>query len=228
MAELLSKSTRGGGFKMALLIDLPERPAQIAQDRVWNKINKDAMKVALMHHHNTHMPRHFKRDARQRYSHKERNAKYKAWKKRKFGSLIDLVMSGSTRDKITKAGGYDRITIGGAAVGGQKDLVGKLVYTFGFNDKLKAFYLSKKVRFHNDPVTRDPREQWRRRQKAVARTIGPRVSLQDMRAELMKMTPDEVKIIAEVFRKEVFRLIEALPQRRRKVRTKSTGAARVA
>lgn len=214
MAEFQQVFRGRNKVDMRLWIEIPKKPEQIKQPRIWNKMVKDALREALMFHHNKHMPRHFKREARARYNHKPRSEKYKSWKKRRFGSLIDLVMTGGTKEKITRANGYDRITIGGAAEGGKKSLSGKLVYTFGFTDKLKEFYASQKSN-----RTRD-----RRAQRAVTRggrfasvAGGHRVTLRDMRAELERMTPDESEAVRDVFENGLWSRVEAYKAGRKRV-----------
>lgn len=189
----------GNKVAMRLFIDVPKKPSDIAQARVWNGFVKDAIRETLAHHHNKHMPRHFKRDARQRYQHKERNAKYKSWKKRKYGSLLDLVLTGRTRDKLTKPNGFDRITIGGAAIGGKKPVEGKLVYTFGFNQDLIDFYKSQKGK-----KSRDHRNAMRLGGMRVTLVNPNRVTLRDMRAELQTITEDEAADLRDVFRKGIW------------------------
>lgn len=195
MAIFEQKFSGRNRVDMRLWMDIPKRPEFIAQSRVWNKIVKDAVREALVYHHNTHIPRHFKRDARQRYEHKPRSEKYKAWKKRRFGSLLDLVLTGRTRDKLTKPQGYDKIVVGGAAEGGKKSLEGKLIYQFGFVQDIKNYYASKKAQTN----TRDPRAR-----KAGQRQQNPnRVTLRDMRAELQRITQDEADDLRTVFLKAV-------------------------
>lgn len=206
MAEFQQRFVGKNRVDMRLWVSIPKRPDEIAQPRIWNKMVKDSVRETLTFHHNKHMPRHFKREARARYNHKPRSEKYKAWKKRRFGSITDLVMTGSTRDKLTKANGFDRITIGGAAEGGQKSISGKLVYTFGFNDKLKAFYASQKAN-----RTRDQRAQRAKNRggRFAAVAGGHRVTLRDMRAELQTLTEDEADALRQVFETGLWARVEA-------------------
>lgn len=199
---------------MRLWMDIPKRPEEIGQARIWNKMVKDSLRETLAYHHNKHMPRHFRREARERYSHKPRSEKYKAWKKKRFGSITDLVMTGSTKQKLTRANGFDKIQIGGAAEGGKKALAGKLIYTFGFNDKLVEFYRSQKGN-----RTRD-----RRAQRAASRggrfaavAGGHRVTLRDMRAELQKITPDEADALRGVFEQALWGRVESYKAGRKRV-----------
>lgn len=209
MAEFQQRYNGDNRVNMRLWMNIPKKPEKIAQAQIWNAMVKNSVRDALVFHHQNHIPRHFKRDARTRYNHKPRNEKYKAWKKRRFGSIIDLVMTGSTRDKMTKANGYDRIVIGGAALGGKKDLQGKLSYTFGFNNKIVAFYKAQKA-----AKTRDPRA---RRSGASAAKSRRGVTLRDMRAELQTITADEAESLRKVFETALWGRVDAYKAGRKTV-----------
>ena len=225
MVRLLTGNTKRGGVAMMLALDLPERPHIIIQDRVWNRINKDAMRKALEFHHKEHMPRHFKRDARSRYRYTPRKPNYVKHKQNRFkqGGL-DLVYTGATRDQILKPQGWNALRVGGTAVA--RTLKGTLQYRFSFADKIRAHHLANSVRFHSDPLAKrnelrkNARRNRARRQEATTQRV--RVTIEHMRRELMAMTPDEAEAIRDVYQRAVFDAIEALPKKRRKLKAGGT------
>lgn len=200
------------GPQMRLWLDIPKRPSEIAQPRVWNKMVKDSVRTALVYHHDRHIPEHFTRKAREKYGHKPRSDKYKAWKAKKFGAVLDLVMTGSTRKLWTSKHGYQRITMGGAAEGGKKELSGAIVYVWGFNQKLIDFYKAQKANKTRDPnVTRGGGIR--------ARYQNPnRVTLADMRKEMQIVTADEAEHLGQVFRAELIGRIDSYKAGRKRIR----------
>lgn len=212
---------------MSLMVELPERPVEISSPRVWNKINRDAMLFALAYHHRKHMPRHFDRDARSRYRYTPRQPGYVRSKQKRFkkGGL-DLVFTGATRDSIVKPAGWKSRRIGGTAVGG--NLKGTLEYRFSFADKLREHF-ARKFAAPAGLDARQKRKFLNRKRDAVKEQQKARgkvrVTIEHMRRELMAMTTEEVAAIAEVYRKEVFRGIAAVPQKRKRLKKQLTFSA---
>ena len=68
--------------------------------RVYRKSAKEAVKLALLEYRQGDFKEHFSRAARSRFNHKKRSARYKAKKRKQYGSVTDLVKSGTTRDHM--------------------------------------------------------------------------------------------------------------------------------
>lgn len=99
---------------MIFVIDIPTRPEDIAK-RHHNKIVRTAMQRTVEKHYRTQFPDHFKTTNRLRYNHAPRTEKYKRYKSRRFGSRADLVLTGRSKDWMTRA---HKIRIGGNAEAG--------------------------------------------------------------------------------------------------------------
>ncbi len=109
-----------------------------AAPRIINKAGKDAMREVLLTHHRERIPEHFKATNRGKYSHRERTARYKAIKMRRFKSRTDLVKTGRTRDRMTS---LYQIRIGGSQTGSETKapgLVGRLLMRFPFPESKEA------------------------------------------------------------------------------------------
>lgn len=72
-------------------------------ERLHNRSARRAMRDTLLHHHKKRLPEHFKQTARHRYGYAARKPKYKAQKRRQFGSITDLVKTGRMRDQMLNA-----------------------------------------------------------------------------------------------------------------------------
>lgn len=211
MAEF-QQITGKKGPQMRLFMEIPTRPAEIAQPRVWNKMVKDSVRKALMYHHNNHMPLHFLPAAKGKYGHKTRSEKYRAYKARRWRSNVDLVMTGRTRAVMTKHSAPQKIQVGGAAEGGKKPIAGKLIYVFGFNAELVAFYKAQKA-----GKTRDPTAA--RAGGVRIRIVNPnRVTMADMKKELQTITEDEATALQTVFADDLMAQIEAYKSKRKRIR----------
>src|SRR4051794_35425706 len=92
-------------------------PEPLLDDRSFIRIHNKAAKLALRDEAQTHwkkrIPGHFTASAGSKYGYKERQPKYRAIKKSRYGVNIDLVASGHTRDEITRT--VPEIRIGGRA-----------------------------------------------------------------------------------------------------------------
>lgn len=210
MAEFQQLSGKRGP-QMRLWLDIPTRPAEIAQVRVWNRIVKKSVRKTLTFHLDEHMPRHFGLEARRRYKHKPRSEKYKAWKLRRFRSKTDLVLTGRTRAIVDSKSG-PKISVGGAAEGGKKEISGRLSIPFGFAPDLREFYRAQKGKKSRDPNV------LKRRGFTIRHTNPNRVTLRDMKAELQTMTPDEVEALQKLFADDLMQQIEKHKAGRKRIR----------
>lgn len=102
--------------------------------RPHNKIAKNAVKHVLREHWSRRIPGHFQRSAHAKYHYATRSPRYRFYKQRKFGSSVDLVRSGRTREVMTS---QFQIVIGGNAAGGT--LTGKLILRFPFRGGTRRF-----------------------------------------------------------------------------------------
>lgn len=85
-------------------IDFPDVNVAIATQR---QASLDAVRAMAFYHHRNHIPRHFEAGAASRYGYAPRGAKYKAAKLRRYGSSVDLVKTGRTRDEMTRNAAID-------------------------------------------------------------------------------------------------------------------------
>src|SRR5687768_16788977 len=97
--------------KMIWVIDVPERPADLAK-RWHNKYAKEALRETIekWHGHQQGFAKHFRRDARYRYNHAPRSEKYKRYKQRRYHSTVDLIKTGRTKRRMLST--Y-KVTVGG-------------------------------------------------------------------------------------------------------------------
>lgn len=96
--------------------------------RIHNTVSKLALRRVLMKHHKERIPDHFKQTNRNKYDHKERSSRTKAYKRRKFGSITDLVKTGRTRQSMTAT--RPQVQIGGS---GATVMTGKMFMRFPFS-----------------------------------------------------------------------------------------------
>lgn len=115
------------------VIEIPTRPEDIAK-RHHNKIVREAMQKTAEKHHAKHTPEHFKATNRQKYNHKPRSAKYMKYKLKRFRHRTDLVLTGRTKDWMTRA--Y-KIRVGGNAEAGTTKAT--LILTFPFKGGTARF-----------------------------------------------------------------------------------------
>jgi hypothetical protein len=101
--------------------------------RPHNQAARTAMERTLVFHHKHHMPAHFRLDARHRYRHQERSKSWKAFKKKAYRSIIDLVARGKLKSSINAA---STIRISGSITGGT--LMGTLVMRAPFPTRNKS------------------------------------------------------------------------------------------
>lgn len=95
--------------------------------RLHNAIAKDAVRAVLVEHHRRRIPGHFTRPAHGKYGYAERSPRYRVQKQRKYGSSIDLVRTGRTRQQMTT---QRQIAVGGQATAGT--IHGRLTLRFPF------------------------------------------------------------------------------------------------
>lgn len=95
--------------------------------RLHNSIVKDAVRDVLVEHHRRRIPGHFQRPAHGKYGYADRSPRYRAQKQRRYGSSIDLVRTGRTRQQMTT---QRQITVGGQATAGT--IRGRLTLRFPF------------------------------------------------------------------------------------------------
>lgn len=174
---------------MAFIIEIPTRPDDIAK-RYHNKIVREAMKSTAERHHKEHIPEHFKATNRQKYNHKPRNEKYKAYKIKKYHSRTDLVKTGRTKDWMIRA--Y-KLRIGGNAEAGTTNA--KLILTFPFKGGTGRF---------KDPQTK--------KAATAQRTI------QQMIGEMETIPDSERKKLADWFLQEYMDGVNAYRAGRKRIR----------
>lgn len=214
MAEI-THTIAGGSAKMRLWMEVPTRPGHIASDRLWNRINREAMRAALEWHHRQHMPKHFEQGARSRYGYMPRSLKYMRVKDKVMKSRRDLVYSGET-EKQTKAG-WKALRISGTAVKGT--LTGTLEYVLSFAAKVAAGMKKKFAGIAGAPkaVNRAKRDEVRKQLiERRASQSKVRVTIGQMIRELQAITDEERHNIVAHYAMELNKRIAALPQGRRR------------
>lgn len=95
--------------------------------RLHNAIAKDAVRDTLVKHHRRRIPGHFQRPAHGKYGYAQRSPRYRAAKQKKYGSSIDLVRTGRTKQQMTT---QRQITVSGQATAGT--IRGRLTLRFPF------------------------------------------------------------------------------------------------
>lgn len=172
-------------MRVDITVSLSEKLHELP-GRAHNKAARKAAVLLLQRHHQKNIPEHFKQTARNKYGYKPRSAAYKAYKRKRWHSITDLVASGRNRQLITAMG---IIRIGGTITGSPKrtSLSGK-TYGSGREPGLRA-----QLRMRgNWPKFRDPRS---------ARAV----SIEDMKAEIATVTPAENQQLAQFFRDNYIR-----------------------
>lgn len=95
--------------------------------RAHNRVAKQAVRDVLTAHWQKRIPLHFTRPAHGRYGYAQRSPRYRFQKQKKFGSSIDLVRTGRTRQQMTSQA---QITVAGTATAGT--IRGNLTLRFPF------------------------------------------------------------------------------------------------
>jgi hypothetical protein len=152
--------------------------------RTHNKIANTAMRETLLTHATRRIPQHFARPAHSKYGYAERSKPYRFFKQRKYGSAIDLVMTGRTKHAMSS---QRQITVGGTATGGtlRGDL--KLRFPFGLAAQ-QAHARRARGQSKGAPLSARGRRDGK-----------PRVTIAQMRKEIATITPDEAsQITAEL------------------------------
>ena len=81
--------------------------------RAHSAVAKASVRKVLQVHHKKTLPGHFKQTNKSKYDHKARSKKWRSDKRRKYGSITDLVASGETKRKML--GTTPKIAVGGTA-----------------------------------------------------------------------------------------------------------------
>jgi hypothetical protein len=171
--------------------------------RLHNQVAKTALREEAVKHWKDRIPGHFDPRARGKYGHMKRKPKYEAMKQRVFGRVIDLVLTGQTRSKITKT--QPEIRMGGSALGGKNAL--SLTMTMRLPFGLEA------QKAHATRATRTKQGI----QQRPART-RPGVTIAQMKTELAAITEDERRAIAASFRQRYLELLNKELRSRPKIR----------
>jgi mRNA-degrading endonuclease RelE of RelBE toxin-antitoxin system len=166
--------------QVQITVSLSEKLHELG-GRAHRKASKLAAIALLQLHHRKNIPQHFKQTGRNKYHYKARSARYKAYKRKRWHSITDLVASGRNRQLITAMG---TIRVGGTITGSPKrtSMSGK-TYGSGREPGLRA-----QLRMRgNWPEFRD--------------STNPRaVTINDMRDEIARVTEDENTSLAQYFK----------------------------
>ena len=88
--------------------------------RLHNRVSELALKAALLEHWSKTTKKHFVKSARQRYGYADRSMRYVRQKRRRYGSVADLVKTGKA--KRTTPVVMPKVKIGGSAASVLKGL----------------------------------------------------------------------------------------------------------
>ncbi len=184
--------------------------------RLHNQVAKQALRDEAVKHWKDRIPGHFDPRARGKYGHMARKPKYEAMKRRVFGRVIDLVLTGQTRSKITK-------TQPDIRVGGQAYVSTKSSGAGGLN-------LTMTMRL---PFGVEAQRAIAKKARAGIRHTGPRtagVTIAQMKSELAAITEDERRAIAASFLAGYIRLLNKELRSRPRIRKRieSAGGRRAA
>lgn len=181
--------------------------------RLHNQVAKQALREEAIKHWKNRIPGHFDPRARGRYGHVKRKPKYEAMKQRVFGRVIDLVLTGQTKSKITKT--QPDIRIGGAAFGGKRELALTMTMRLPFGIEAQRA-IAKKIR--------------RGERHTGPRTAG--VTIAQMKQEIAAITEDERRAIAASFHHRYTELLnkelQSRPRIRKRIEAAVPRSARVA
>jgi hypothetical protein len=169
----------------SIAVSVPERPGDVAR-RHWNRFCREAMQECLQTHHRERIPLHFRQDARYRYGYKDRTARYRAAKRKRYKSTRDLVKTGASERRMKREG---QIIVGGAAEGSKRPISGKLRLMFDFT-QTAAFEFSQMKRF---------KQAGRGWYDSAAGRRAAGVTIADMHREVQQMTPQERRAFAEQY-----------------------------
>ncbi len=165
--------------EMSFSMVVPEALSSVASvTRLHNRVSKEALRRELINHHKKRIPLHFDSNNRTRYGYAPRKEKYKYYKYKKFRSRTDLVLSGQTKQAMTRGGVTPRIS---GNSGGATGINGKLVLRFPFTGT-NAFKQSRKKARLSGRTSR-PRQ-------------APGVTIDQMRAEVSVVLAGEQREMA--------------------------------
>lgn len=81
------------------LVTFEKDPTHFQRDH--NKALRAALTAAAVYHHRQHIPLHFKAGNSSRYHYAPRNADYKKYKRKTYGSSTDFVKTGASKQLAT-------------------------------------------------------------------------------------------------------------------------------
>lgn len=207
-------------------IELPE--ILLRSERTHNRFVRSAMEDNAAFHHREVMRQHFRPDARERYGHEPRSAKYTAWKKRKWGTDVDLFKTGRSKNAIL---GNSKILTSGSAASEtlRTRLVMRLPFGGGTGEQMDdAAYerLERIVSTGKDSrgrrVSETKRAEFRAKLEARKSNRGKTgVTPAQMVKELQAVTAEEIKEATERVKKSYVEKIKAELKRPRLAAGKS-------
>lgn len=171
--------------------------------RAHNKIGKEAVRRALLTHHEKRIPGHFRRGAHQKYGYADRSPSYRHYKQRRYGSSIDLVMTGRTQHAMSSQA---QITVGGTASGGTLNGQLKLRFPFGASAQ-QAHARRRRGQAKGAPLSARGRRDGK-----------PRVTIEQMRREVATVLPSEVQEINRQLRVTYVDLVNSTTGSRQRVK----------
>lgn len=173
-------------------LELPAWPEEMITSRDHNKFAKEAIRKTMEHHVNKILPGHFERGAREKYRYARRKLGYDQAKARRFPGSHgrDLVKTGRSRSRILHQG-----TIRTPGVAGKGTL--RVVYKSGFD------FRGGTGRF-----------------KKQRRLFHQRVTVQQMRSEVKKITNQEAQLLAQMFKDLYMKMVENKARMRKRLRKK--------
>lgn len=111
-------------------LEIPTRPEDLVR-RYHNQYMKEAVREAAERwwQHEDGFKSRFKREAKTRFHHFERQEKYKQQKARKYHSTVDLIKTGKSKEYMLSV---MKFQIGGSAEGGKKAITLSMTTRFAF------------------------------------------------------------------------------------------------
>lgn len=168
------------------VIEVPERAADLAR-RYHNQYAKEALRETIEQWHDSPkgFPKHFKRDARQRYRHFKRDEKYKRMKARKYHSTVDLIKTGRTQRRMES---QYKLRLGGSATGGNLSV--NLILSFPFKGGSGRF----RTNLDRGHRQMQAEQNWK--------------WIEQMKIELQRFDDEDPKILARWFKANYMKRVE--------------------
>jgi hypothetical protein len=110
-----------------MTLDVPQRPSDMANPRVWNRLVKSAARGAVILYHAQHINARFEPGASSKYSYFARTPKYLERKEAEKGHAIDLVYGGGSKRHMRQ---HYKIRAGGSAEGGNLSVTLSMRFDF--------------------------------------------------------------------------------------------------